>query len=158
MALTSIWHRFGIDMQEEALKIWVYEIAASIVLGLYELFTTYYPLTAGRGMAGLDGDVKAGDGKLRDEGPGATAVDSRDGDRDRNKNGRHEDSRRSTDRAASEGERRRIVKQLVVDCCDILIPTSAVGWVELDGTYVGMAGAMSAVVSLSGMWRKCATR
>ena len=145
-------------MQEEALKIWVYGIAASIVLGLYELFTTYYPEVGG-GMASLDGDRKAGDGKARHDGPGATAVDSRDRDRDRDRNGRHEDSPRPVERAASgREERRRIVKQLVVDCCDILIPTSAVGWVGLDGTYVGMAGAMSALVSLSGMWMRPATR
>lgn len=151
MTLTSIWHRFGIDMQEEALKMWIYGIAASIVLGLYELFTLYYPV---EGMANLDGDQKAVGVKSRHDVPAATAVKSRDGDR----NGRHENSSRPVKPAAFEGERRSIVKQLVVDCCDILIPTSAIGWVNLDGTYVGIAGAMSAGVSLSGMWMKAATR
>ena len=151
IALTSIWQRFGIDMQEEALKMWVYGIAASIVLGLYEMFTSYYPVDGPTKPSRSKGvvDAKAASG---DRGTTAGAL----GSSTRGKEGRSVE--KENEQSSEPAERRRIVKQLVVDCCDILIPSAAVGWIPLDTMAVGMAGAMSASVSLSALWMKAARR
>jgi peroxin-11B len=44
--------------------------------------------------------------------------------------------------------------QLLSDVCDITIPTSALGWVELDDGIVGLAGTVSSLLGVWGQWRK----
>jgi len=46
--------------------------------------------------------------------------------------------------------------QLVSDVCDLTIPVSALGWVELDDGVVGLAGTASSLLGVWGVWRKTA--
>lgn len=46
--------------------------------------------------------------------------------------------------------------QLVSDLCDITIPSSALGWVDLDDGIVGLAGTTSSLLGVWGQWRKTA--
>ncbi|KAH7069962.1 peroxisomal biogenesis factor 11 [Paraphoma chrysanthemicola] len=46
--------------------------------------------------------------------------------------------------------------QLLSDLCDITIPSSALGWVELDDGIVGLAGTTSSLLGLWGQWKKTA--
>ena len=51
-------------------------------------------------------------------------------------------------------KRTKLLKQLVVDSLDLLVPGSAVGWIPLDKVVVGMAGVGSAGVSLVGVLQR----
>jgi peroxin-11B len=46
--------------------------------------------------------------------------------------------------------------QLISDICDITIPSSALGWVDLDDGIVGLAGTTSSVLGVWSQWRKTA--
>lgn len=46
--------------------------------------------------------------------------------------------------------------QLISDLCDITIPGSALGWVDLDDGIVGLAGTTSSLLGVWGQWRKTA--
>lgn len=46
--------------------------------------------------------------------------------------------------------------QLLSDFCDITIPSSALGWVDLDDGIVGLAGTTSSLLGVWGAWRKTA--
>jgi len=46
--------------------------------------------------------------------------------------------------------------QLVQDLCDILVPTSALGWAALDDGIVGLAGTLSSLLGAYGQWKKTA--
>jgi peroxin-11B len=55
-----------------------------------------------------------------------------------------------------EKELNAVKVQLLSDLCDITIPASALGWVELDDGIVGLAGTTSSLLGLWGQWRKTA--
>jgi len=55
-----------------------------------------------------------------------------------------------------EKELNAVKVQLLSDVCDITIPTSALGWVELDDGIVGLAGTTSSLLGVWGQWRKTA--
>lgn len=46
--------------------------------------------------------------------------------------------------------------QLISDLCDLTIPTSALGWVNLDDGIVGIAGTVSSLIGLVAIWKKTA--
>lgn len=46
--------------------------------------------------------------------------------------------------------------QLISDLCDITIPSSALGWVDLDDGIVGLAGTTSSLLGVWSTWRKTA--
>jgi peroxin-11B len=46
--------------------------------------------------------------------------------------------------------------QLLSDLCDITIPSSALGWVDLDDGIVGLAGTTSSLLGVWGQWKKTA--
>ena len=46
--------------------------------------------------------------------------------------------------------------QLISDLCDITIPSSALGWVDLDDGIVGLAGTTSSLLGVWSQWRKTA--
>lgn len=46
--------------------------------------------------------------------------------------------------------------QLLSDLCDITIPASALGWVDLDDGIVGLAGTTSSLIGAWGQWKKTA--
>lgn len=46
--------------------------------------------------------------------------------------------------------------QLVSDLCDITIPATALGWVQLDDGIVGLAGTTSSLLGVWSQWKKTA--
>jgi peroxin-11B len=46
--------------------------------------------------------------------------------------------------------------QLISDLCDITVPSSALGWVNLDDGVVGLAGTVSSLLGVYGQWKKTA--
>lgn len=46
--------------------------------------------------------------------------------------------------------------QLLSDVCDITVPSSAIGMVDLDDGVVGLAGTVSSLIGLSAAWAKTA--
>lgn len=46
--------------------------------------------------------------------------------------------------------------QLISDLCDLTIPSSALGWVNLDDGIVGIAGTVSSLIGLVAIWKKTA--
>lgn len=49
-----------------------------------------------------------------------------------------------------------VTVQLISDICDLTIPSSALGWVELDDGIVGLAGTTSSLLGVWGQWKKTA--
>jgi len=46
--------------------------------------------------------------------------------------------------------------QLISDLCDLTVPSSALGLVNLDDGIVGLAGTVSSLIGLYGVWQKTA--
>lgn len=46
--------------------------------------------------------------------------------------------------------------QLVSDLCDLTVPYSALGWVNLDDGIVGLAGTVSSLIGMYAQWKKTA--
>jgi peroxin-11B len=53
-------------------------------------------------------------------------------------------------------ERAAINLQLISDFCDLTVPTSALGLVNLDDGIVGLAGTVSSLIGVYGAWKKTA--
>lgn len=45
-----------------------------------------------------------------------------------------------------------LASSLVLDCCDILIPGSAVGWIAVDSVTVGIASCISSIIAGQQIW------
>lgn len=46
--------------------------------------------------------------------------------------------------------------QLISDVCDLTVPSSALGYTNLDDGIVGLAGTVSSLVGVYGVWQKTA--
>ncbi|KAI0408379.1 peroxisomal biogenesis factor 11 [Xylaria palmicola] len=46
--------------------------------------------------------------------------------------------------------------QLLSDICDLAVPTSALGWTNLDDGLVGLAGTVSSLIGIYNQWKKTA--
>ena len=53
-------------------------------------------------------------------------------------------------------DQRQVQQQLISDLCDITIPTSALGWTNLDDGIVGLAGTVSSLMGVNSQWAKTA--
>lgn len=53
-------------------------------------------------------------------------------------------------------ERASTNMQLVSDVCDLTIPSSALGYANLDDGVVGLAGTLSSMIGLLAAWKKTA--
>jgi peroxin-11B len=53
-------------------------------------------------------------------------------------------------------ERSAAQTQLVSDLCDLFIPASALGFINVDDGVVGLAGAVSSLIGLMAQWSKTA--
>ena len=53
-------------------------------------------------------------------------------------------------------ERNAAQTQLVSDLCDLFIPVSALGYINVDDGVVGLAGAVSSLIGLMAQWNKTA--
>ncbi|KAH8722779.1 peroxisomal biogenesis factor 11 [Phaeosphaeriaceae sp. PMI808] len=66
------------------------------------------------------------------------------------------DPEKAVERKKMEKELNAIAVQLLSDFCDIAIPSSALGWVDLDDGIVGLAGTTSSLLGAWGQWKKTA--
>ncbi|PGH11045.1 hypothetical protein AJ79_05087 [Helicocarpus griseus UAMH5409] len=55
-----------------------------------------------------------------------------------------------------EKERTTVLTQLVSDCCDITIPSTGLGYLNLDDGALGLAGTVSSLIGVRSAWRKTA--
>lgn len=53
-------------------------------------------------------------------------------------------------------ERAATQLQLLSDLCDLTVPSSALGYVNLDDGIVGLAGTVSSLIGLNAAWAKTA--
>ena len=53
-------------------------------------------------------------------------------------------------------ERNAANSQLLSDLCDLTIPSSALGYVNLDDGIVGLAGTVSSLIGVWATWKKTA--
>ncbi|KAL1960326.1 hypothetical protein VTO42DRAFT_8286 [Malbranchea cinnamomea] len=53
-------------------------------------------------------------------------------------------------------ERSQVLTQLVSDFCDLIVPVSALGYIDFDDGIVGIAGTISSLIGLRTAWRKTA--
>ena len=53
-------------------------------------------------------------------------------------------------------ERNAANAQLLSDLCDLTIPSSALGYVNLDDGIVGLAGTVSSLIGVWATWKKTA--
>ncbi|ODM17285.1 hypothetical protein SI65_06960 [Aspergillus cristatus] len=49
---------------------------------------------------------------------------------------------------------RTLVKRVIVDGCDLMIPGSSLGWISMGSEMVGMLMVLSTVVSMGDVWRR----
>ncbi|RUP45971.1 peroxisomal biogenesis factor 11 [Jimgerdemannia flammicorona] len=53
-----------------------------------------------------------------------------------------------------EKERSTVVRQLVLDGIDIIIPLSSLGWLNVDEGVVGLAGVITSLMAAQSQWKK----
>jgi peroxin-11B len=53
-------------------------------------------------------------------------------------------------------ENNAVKVQLISDLCDLAIPIAALGWLDLDEGIVGLAGTVSSLIGVYGVWKKTA--
>lgn len=53
-------------------------------------------------------------------------------------------------------ERKAAQLQLTSDLCDLTVPYSALGWVNFDDGFVGLAGTLSSLIGVYTQWKKTA--
>ncbi|KAK5003261.1 Peroxisomal membrane protein PMP27, partial [Cryomyces antarcticus] len=53
-------------------------------------------------------------------------------------------------------ERNATQLQLLSDLCDLTVPSAALGYADLDDGVVGLAGTVSSLIGLYGVWKKTA--
>lgn len=111
-----------------ALVCWFYAIALTIVLCLVELYhgppKTSRPNTKTSGKS-----PKKGTGKVVAK--------------------KNEQPPSATPKATS-----LILRELIGNCCDILVPATAVGYIKLDAFYVFLAMATASLISMNTIWRR----
>jgi hypothetical protein len=66
------------------------------------------------------------------------------------------DPEKVVERKKVEKEVSAIKVQLLSDLCDVTIPATALGWVQLDDGIVGLAGTTSSLLGVWGQWKKTA--
>jgi hypothetical protein len=58
------------------------------------------------------------------------------------------------DLLSSHTSKKQSYTNLVVDCCDILIPGSAVNWIPVSSVTVGIASSISSIIIGQGIWSR----
>ncbi len=57
----------------------------------------------------------------------------------------------------TEIRQRKVVNvQLISDLCDLTVPSTMLGYLELDDGLIGLAGTMSSLLGVWGAWQKTA--
>lgn len=112
----------------EAMKFWFYSISCSIVLGLVGLWGLYFTPTKVIAKEKVD------------------EADEEDGKEDKEKKVRAE--------AKWMSKRRKIMKRLLIDVCDLFIPGSVTGWLAVSSADVGMFSVLSTVLAGTDIWTR----
>ncbi|KIW13098.1 hypothetical protein PV08_08285 [Exophiala spinifera] len=123
-------------LQFESLKFWFYSLAVSIVLGLYDLFM-------------LDSSAAHAEPPAVSEKTKAK-VTVRTGGKEASTVIEHTPAPQNQ----NAHKRQAILKNIVADSCDLLIPGSIVGWIPIDPVPVGIAGTLSAILGGSDAWAR----
>lgn len=118
----------------ESLKFWFYALAASILLSLYEMWIL--PTAPSETDKSVNGKATTGE-----------------------KNSSTTSAVEKTNAKASTGApklatKSMLCKKLIMDCCDILIPGSAVGWINIDPVTVGSTGCVSTLLAMGDVWSR----
>jgi hypothetical protein len=130
---------WALPLQIESLKYWFWSLAASALLGLYDLYllesgpaeTAETPMSEKIQQAKVT--VKA-DGKER-----STVVET---------------TKTASQDLSIASRRQAILKGILADGCDMLIPVDICGWMPLGAVPVGIAGSISAVLGGSDVWAR----
>ncbi|KAK3703445.1 hypothetical protein LTR37_014435 [Vermiconidia calcicola] len=129
MGVTS--YSWGRMLEDEALTCWFYGIAFSIALSLYQLFELSFGATAQK-------TVPKEKPATEEE---KTAVS--------------QSEKHSAVKKAEEDRKMassKIYTQLTIDCCDLLIPGAAIGWVPAPEAIVGVAQSISSAIAIRQIW------
>lgn len=122
-------------LQVESLKFWFYSLAVSVLLGIYDLFM-------------LDSSPATAEPVISEKAKGKVTV----------KSGGKKASAVIEAKPAAQNQnalkRQAILKGIVADSCDLLIPGSIVGWIPIDPVPVGIAGSLSAILGGSDAWAR----
>lgn len=110
----------------EAMKFWFYSLALGILGGLVELWSL-------REQDVVVGKGGRGKGEKSEESPA---------------------KRRESVIREMALERRKIMKKLVIDGCDLFIPGSTTGWMATSSANVGMLSVVSTVLAGSDIWNR----
>jgi len=119
------------DVLIEAHKLWFYSLSLSLISAVWSLFST-----KSHGKKKTDvAEKKPGNG---------------------NSNSKEKDEKKAKADAVPEKAGSAygpVMKRIVIDGCDLLIPGSFVGWVNAGPVVIGMAMVVSTVLTAQDVWR-----
>lgn len=121
------------ELQKQAFKAWFVGLLASAVAGLYG---NYKLSVRAREINEKDPDAKV-EGKKIEKYGYMFDVEDRDAD-----NGYR--------------QRKTTNIQLLSDLCDLTVPSTAIGYANFDDGIVGLAGTVSSLLGVWGVWQKTA--
>ncbi|KAF2667442.1 hypothetical protein BT63DRAFT_441096 [Microthyrium microscopicum] len=125
--LGATTYSWGRPLEIEANKFWVYGLGASIILSLVDLATLPSAPV-----------------------PNKETVQALNEKGDKNKTTVPEKKEIS----ASPGTNsQNLMKQLVIDTCDLATPGTLIGWIQIDRAYVGAAMFVSSLLAATDIWR-----
>ena len=119
-------YSWGPALQNEANKMWFYAISFSILLSLYNLAILVISTPSNQGKQSTISKVDQNEKSSKAE---VLKVD------------------RSNAFI-------KLVVHLAIDCCDLLIPGSSIGWILVPEAAVGAAQATSSALATPQIWRR----
>lgn len=123
-------------VQREANKSWFYALLFSILVSLYELLILQIPKPIkSEKQASAEGNGSTSKGEVKEKSTAPSSVSS-----------------------LSDRERNRIWAQLAIDCNDLIIPGSAVGWISAGPIFVGTCSTISTVLAGRQIWNRVQER
>ena len=114
----------------EAFKFWVYSLCFSLVSSFLQL----YHLSASKASV-TDSPEK--EGKQSMSGDGKIVA---------------EKTERKATRVKRQQQQQALAKQIIVDCCDLLVPGFVTGWLRTTPAVVGMVSVVSTVLTSKDIW------
>jgi hypothetical protein len=149
-AVAGTWRPWAVVTQTEALKLWFYALAVSVVLDLYEIFVVYSPGST----ASSPPQAATATAAATSKGPPPVNEEKKQASRNTNAPSTAGAGAGADAFDFNAAKRRSTYRQLIIDGCDLLIPGAAVGWLALDPITVGVAGTISALVGGSDAWAR----
>jgi hypothetical protein len=140
--------------QTEALKLWFYALAVSVVLDLYEILVVYSPGSTASSPPQAATAPAPAPASATSKGPPPVNEEKKHASRSTNAPSTAGAGAGADSFDFNAAKRRSTYRQLIIDGCDLLIPGAAVGWLALDPITVGVAGTISALVGGSDAWAR----